>query len=507
MQGQPQTYRVTLSDGRAFDVTTEGGPPSEEDVYASLGVSSQPEAPEPAMHPHARVGRAGIDALKAGADVAWRASGIPAILQGDSPVGMSGAGGVVRDALMAQWDQAKKARTAFGQGRYSEAVGHGAAAVIPAAGPMAAHIGESIAEGRVPELVGELGAAVVMGGAKPAAFGARDAFKARRARRASAVVSGVDDSVLMAVPPSKTTPYTPADFRTAKPYINAQHERAPITSVTAFRDAADNAIGEIEGAVSGIVGAFPEAQLNPWAAVQKRVTEAFADNPRGAALQQGLKELDDLPLNADLALPELDAVRLQLNAENRAILKRNSYDVATARKADPGFAAREATATAIRDVLYDYLDTRGVKGVRELRRDEGALIKVRNAAERQTFSGARPVAGSAQPGVVREALGALMENAVPVPGIIAKPIASVIRGSRKTRDDLIARAFSVADDARPVYPTVPPRRPVAGELPPVPEVLGPIPDASGRINPTLPEHYTAVIPHSTRRGPQRTRRR
>ena len=48
MPGQPQTYRVTLSDGRAFDVTTEGGPPSEEDVYASLGDSSQPEAPEPA---------------------------------------------------------------------------------------------------------------------------------------------------------------------------------------------------------------------------------------------------------------------------------------------------------------------------------------------------------------------------------------------------------------------------------------------------------------------------
>lgn len=41
---QQQTYRVTLSDGREFDVETEGGPPSEQDVLASLGepsVSSQ----------------------------------------------------------------------------------------------------------------------------------------------------------------------------------------------------------------------------------------------------------------------------------------------------------------------------------------------------------------------------------------------------------------------------------------------------------------------------------
>lgn len=37
----PQKYRVTLSDGRTFDVTTDGAAPSEADVLASL--SSQPD--------------------------------------------------------------------------------------------------------------------------------------------------------------------------------------------------------------------------------------------------------------------------------------------------------------------------------------------------------------------------------------------------------------------------------------------------------------------------------
>ena len=44
----PETYKVTLSDGRAFNVTTEGGPPSEADVLASLGTdTTPPTAPTP----------------------------------------------------------------------------------------------------------------------------------------------------------------------------------------------------------------------------------------------------------------------------------------------------------------------------------------------------------------------------------------------------------------------------------------------------------------------------
>lgn len=45
----PETYRVTLSDGRAFNVTTEGGPPSEADVLGSLSS----ESPAVGAHPEA----------------------------------------------------------------------------------------------------------------------------------------------------------------------------------------------------------------------------------------------------------------------------------------------------------------------------------------------------------------------------------------------------------------------------------------------------------------------
>lgn len=38
----PDTYRIKLSDGREFEVTTEGGPPSEADILASLNASPTP---------------------------------------------------------------------------------------------------------------------------------------------------------------------------------------------------------------------------------------------------------------------------------------------------------------------------------------------------------------------------------------------------------------------------------------------------------------------------------
>jgi hypothetical protein len=67
----------------------------------------------------------------------------------------------------AQIDQARKAKTAFGEGRYSEAVGHGGAAVLPLLGPAAAAAGEQMGTG---DVAGGLGKGV--GLLAPVAIGA-----------------------------------------------------------------------------------------------------------------------------------------------------------------------------------------------------------------------------------------------------------------------------------------------------------------------------------------------
>jgi hypothetical protein len=80
--------------------------------------------------------------------------------------------------LRSHGEQFDKAKTAFGEGRYSEAAGHGAAGILPVLGPMAADVGEQIASG---DVAGGLGAgAGLIGGAALAGPAARVAGAAAR---------------------------------------------------------------------------------------------------------------------------------------------------------------------------------------------------------------------------------------------------------------------------------------------------------------------------------------
>lgn len=539
----PQKYRVTLSDGRAFDVTTEGGPPSEQDVLGSLGggvpeTPAAPVAPAVPRHPYARIADAAGGAVMDAIGFAKQAVTAP----------VETAKSVGKGLLQSQYETYKKADAEMAAGNPVKSGLYRMAAFTPVAGPMAATMTERAAAGEGPELVGEAFTDLAMGGAGSLTLkGAKAAFgpaarAARATKKAAAVGAAVEGDVAMAIPASKSSPWSVEDLRAAKPYINEQAKRAPITSMVEFRDALDGAIGEIEARASSYAAAFPEASLQ--VDVQKALTAAFRDNPRGDALAQGMRELSDLPLDRPLALPELDRLRQQLNAENKAILKKNNYDRATARKVDAGFAARESVANEIRDTLYGYYEARGLEGVRQLRRDEGSVIKIRNAAERQALAGGRGVAGTNETGIVREAAAQLVDKGAMaagaavgstmgpvgtaagavVGGQAGAKLASKVRGARLTRDELVARAFAKADDRLPAYPTVPARRPIAGELGPgaiaagagpdasyvrgvpaeparrtvrgelppsrEPIAAGPGPDPSGPIAPTLPEHYT-----------------
>ena len=58
--------------------------------------------------------------------------------------------------MSAQGEQFQKSGEAFGEGRYSEGLGHGLAGVLPVVGPGAAAVGEQIGGG---DVAGGLGAA------------------------------------------------------------------------------------------------------------------------------------------------------------------------------------------------------------------------------------------------------------------------------------------------------------------------------------------------------------
>lgn len=391
---------------------------------------------------------------------------------------------LIKGALQSQFDQYRKAKQAQAEGKTGEMVEHSVAAALPGVGPMGADILDKAREG---DYVGAGGLAV--GNlALPATLKGAQALLGR-AKGVPALPAKAHGELALAVPSTKSAPYALSDLETAKPYLNAQHKASPITTTAALRDAADAAIGEIEGKMGEYAAAFPETQLTP--KVTGLISKELSGHARSDFAAKGLAEVESLDLDKPRTLPELEDLRRQLNAENTAVKKRNNYDQYTARQTDPGFAAREIAAREIRDQIYNYYESRGVDGVRELRRDEGAVIKVRNAAERQAMAGERPAAGSSSPSLARKIAASLTQKAATATGAtlggpggavmgatIGDELGGMIKGGRVTRDALVNRVFGYPDERMPTYPSVPPRPRIAGELPPAPIVGSPSPDTS-----------------------------
>ena len=162
-----------------------------------------------------------------------------------------------------------------------------------------------------------------------------------------------------------------------------EHASSPIKSVSDLKDAADSAIGKIEGAVEQYIGQNPQTQIT--SQPLRDATRALSQSPRGQSfIDAGLKDLEDFHLDQPKTLAEADAIRKQLNAENKAVLKKNNYDIATARATTPDICCKRSS----RRVIEEW-NLRQIPGMRDARLDEGSLIKIRNAAQNQIFNGER----------------------------------------------------------------------------------------------------------------------
>ena len=196
-----------------------------------------------------------------------------------------------------------------------------------------------------------------------------------------------------AIPATKTNPYTDNDLVVANNYLEPQHtDVEPIRSVQHTVDALNSSIEGIENKISEAVNIIPNEPITT--NVLNDVKSALEKNERGDEfVNAGMKEIEGLNLD-NVNMSRADAVRRQLNLENKAILKKNNYDLAAARAADPGFAAREAAAASLRKGIYDQFKEHGIEGSEELRQEEGSLLKVRDAAQAQIFNGDKVIKGS-----------------------------------------------------------------------------------------------------------------
>ena len=285
-----------------------------------------------------------------------------------------------------------------------------------------------------------------------------------------------------AVPPTKTAPYTELDYHAARPYLDAEHTTGtPVESIATTVDAADSAIEKIEGKVDSVIKANPDVlvHVNPIDAAQ----QVLRGSVRTDFLEAGLKELEKYPLGFErqgptiaqgamdepLTLQRADDIRRQLNDDNRSLMKsKNNYDIANMMNTDPAFAARQAAAEALRSGIYDTLEQLGLKDARQMRLDEGSLIKIRNAAERQRFNAEKSVKTAVKPSLAKKvakkaavgvgaAAGFELGSKVGHPLIgsamgaeVGSEASEMLTPKALTRDELIQKAFEPIVKPQPV---------------------------------------------------------
>ena len=303
--------------------------------------------------------------------------------------------------------------------------------------------------------------------AKKAGPAVEAAMSARAGRAAETLSAQQMADVLKAVPAAPSSPYNPGDLARAKPYLDAEHATSPIASVENLRDAADSSITQIEEHVHQAIAANPGDLIRTDPLASARAV--LAQSPRTSAVTDGLKELTDLGLDKPITVAQADDIRLQLNAENKALLKKNQYDTATAAQVDPGFAARQAASNALREGIYGQLEQRGIDGISDLRKDEGSLLAIRNAAQRQIYSGDKTVSGTGSQGMAAQvAAGVARLGGTATGAYVGGPtgaVAGAVTGDRiadliakpnLSRDALVARAFAKSKGAPVNYPRIPP---------------------------------------------------
>ena len=349
--------------------------------------------------------------------------------------------GALTDAMITQpaVDQYQKAIEAYRSGNYTEALARGIYGTVPMAGPILGHITDQLNSGDVAGAAGTTLAVVapVLGEhfAPEIAERVPSSAGTKAVREATAEKTGVKpantpDSITTkqelfkkAIPPTKAAPYSDEDFVKAYPYLKEQHLVEDATTPVGIYKAADNAVEGLENRVAGMIDKAPAGttiKSNPIADVSAELQK----HPKIGFYNAGMRELENYKIGfersgADIekgeidtpnTLKRMDDLRHTLNQENKGFLKANSMDTYTALQTNPAFAARYYLADSLRNGLYDQLEDLGIKSegvdARQLRGDEGSLLKVKSASWRQELNGEKQVPGTGKPKTLPRTIGA-----------------------------------------------------------------------------------------------------
>ena len=272
-----------------------------------------------------------------------------------------------------------------------------------------------------------------------------------------------------AAPPSaKESLNYEENYHRARPYMEAENSEAGIKTVRDAKDAAQSAVGKIEDKVKAYVESLPDTRVEG-SKILDSATRALNDERwrTPEEREEGLEALRKLGVSDDLTLKQADALRRRLGQENESYLGTNTAGREAARATNPSFAAKEAAADSLRDMIYDKLEEGGIKDVGNLRKDEGALLSMRDIYERNVGRAERPAPPIARSGLARigsrraaqgmgAAVGSIGGPLGTAGGIAAGDIGGNVLedwlNAKKTPNALLEKSFSRKTVGAPSYP-------------------------------------------------------
>lgn len=396
------------------------------------------------------------------------------------------AGSAQLNQFSQAWDAAKDAyRVAKGGAPFSPAVaadvssafGHTVAGATPVVGPVLANATqEFVNAGGTPEagdqLVGHVLSAAAMTMAPEAGAevlpAIRGAIEARQAGQMPLRATRFTSELPTAIPPSKSAPYTTTDTMRAAPYFAAEQQAMPIESPAHVAEAARSISDQMSQHMGQLIQAAGPNRVLP-ANILDQVKSGLATAEDKTFAPAGLKEIAGYDLDQPVTLARADNIITELNAQNRGVQLNNHWDLETALKSSPAFAARYYAADALRNGMLDTFDQAGIDGVGDMRKDWASVLKIGNAADRVQYQGDRKVAGTGATGPLADlarrvipagsaAVGAEMAGpaGAAVADLAGRSIVNAVMPGNQTRNALVTSAFKrLGLQQPPPYPAIP----------------------------------------------------
>lgn len=392
------------------------------------------------------------------------------------------AGPIVRGMWEGAKEQAGKTKEAFQQGKYSEAIGHGLATVLPGVGPMAANAAETMGgqpgttdkygnetaptvPPNVPRGLGQ--AAAIAAPIADAAAGSPVSGLAGKAVKGTtaAIRSTLErvepyQAMTQALKPKSTNVgFKPGELDRAMPELKLTEQIAgtPITDLQTLKNAIDLSKQRVWSQYEKIMG--PQAErgvdASPVAdAMSKAVSEkARQENPGLARRIDAVADTYRKPLTIKQMEEYIQAGNAELNAYYGKYPSARGADV----RGNPLIASKVAQVEALRQRLYSVLDDASDGAVpAELKKRYGSLMNVErevesrlNVADRQqpdslvqqagkVGAASQILRGAARGVLAHDYLGAAADVAG---GIGAKMAADYVK-EQQTTNALIRRAFA-----------------------------------------------------------------